>query len=156
MGKNKDCLSQDQIDQARERFRLLYLGLLLPDGDYGWTKVGGVRLMVTPSGFCVREDMTGPLFLAPRSYIIFGRKGDADKRLRMCDSMAEKLSLELALACEVSRDHIDQLFETSRSRKRDCMVKYDRDSQKFVKPDPFVTVRTKNGNLSYRLIVGGL
>jgi len=118
-----------------------------------YKKIDGVRLMITPSGYGLREDGVGKLIPVSKADILIGRD---DHRARAAiRNLARSISQEVARLVVVNRcDAIGKAkrFETKPTKRRFCMVTVGADGE-FVLPQPFVVYESKKGRKIYRSLI---
>lgn len=129
----------------------------LPPFDL-YSRMDGQRLIVTPSGLCTSEDLTGKLMhMLPHWYVV-GR--DEHRVVRERARLAKEYSLFLARHMQYNRENIlgrDKLFESEAIKASDAQIRFDPTGvsaeSAYVMPDLFVTYPSKTGRLMFRKIL---
>lgn len=113
---------------------------------------GGVKLVITPSGYGVREDLEGRLYHLAEWDLVVGRDEKPAERLARQEVKIQ--SEALAITMEVPRDKLlgkGKTLQTKPSRKCDCQCALE--DGRIVKPSSvFVTYRTPLGIRRYRIL----
>jgi hypothetical protein len=123
-----------------------------PSNDL-WTRKDGQRLIMTPSKYCVTEDLKSKLMKPLPHWFVVGR--DERRMSAELRRTAKELSLQLSKQLMVDRSLLfgkQRTLLTRPIKKRDCQVSF---ASVFWKPKKlFCCYQTPKGSILYREVIG--
>lgn len=138
-----------RLSEVHKRFD----SLDLPDPGDIWTRIDGQRLIMTPSRYCIFEDLSGKLMKPLPQWFIVGR--DERRAITQLRIIAKNISLEFAKTLMVDRSLLfgkTRTLNTKPIKKRECQVSY---TAVFWPPRKlFVCYETPKGSILYREVIG--
>ncbi|TWU18013.1 hypothetical protein [Allorhodopirellula heiligendammensis] len=119
-----------------------------------WRRADGVRLMASPSGYGVREDLEGRLIPISKDDFVIGR--DDRRAATFIRQELKKQSELLARRMMVDRRAVvgkHKVLQTERASKRLCRIQVSSEGH-TVLPDPFICYETPAGRIVFRRLLG--